>query len=208
MSEVEVHVFPDTLTWMHDFAYSFNDPYTKNYFFHPAFDDYPVVGVNWKQAVAFTKWRTAMMNGYLRKNKQPTLPDFRLPTEAEWEYAAKSGEELVFSGSDKVEDVAWHWSNSERSVQPVGSKKANKWGVHDMSGNVWEWVWDLQQDFNSEEVTNPTGANKSNFRVRRGGGYSTGSKWIRLADRYALSSDNAHSFLGFRLVRTAPELKK
>ena len=81
LSYIEEPIFADTLTWIHDYTYSFNDPYTQNYFLHPAFDDYPVVGVNWKQAVAFTKWRTQMMNSFLR-----TIKEFLNNTNIKLEY--------------------------------------------------------------------------------------------------------------------------
>ena len=81
LKDIEINIYPDTLTWNHDYSYSFNDPYAKKYFWHPAFDDYPVVGVNWKQATAFAHWRSKMMNSFLRDIKQPILPEFRLPTE-------------------------------------------------------------------------------------------------------------------------------
>ena len=104
--EYQVPVYPDTLTWTHDYSYSFNDPYTKNYFWHPAFDDYPVVGVNWNQANAFSHWRTKMMNSFLKKIKQPTLPDFRLPTESEWEYASRGGlEESPYPWEALIQEI-------------------------------------------------------------------------------------------------------
>ena len=125
----------------------------------------------------------------------------RIPTEAEWEYVARGGEGGV---GGMLDNIAWTKSNSAKTTHEVGSKKPNGYGVHDMIGNVWEWVWDIHEDFKGAAVTDPTGAKQGSFQIRRGGGYSTGDQRIRLAERYALKGDNVHSFLGFRIVRTAP----
>ena len=128
---------------------------------------------------------------------------YRLPTEAEWEYVALAGQEPL--SPQELDGYAWTKKNSKKQTHPVGSKKANAFGVHDMLGNVWEWVWDIHGSYPSTEVVDPTGAKKGPFRIRRGGGYSSGVSRITPTTRYALNPINEHSFLGFRLVRTAKD---
>ena len=128
---------------------------------------------------------------------------YRLPSEAEWEYAARANQEEV--EADQKDSVAWTKGNAEKQTHPVGQKEPNAFGVYDMLGNVWEWVWDIYEPYTSTEVIDPIGAQKGPFRIRRGGGYSTGTSRVRIADRYALNPINEHSFLGFRLVRTSKD---
>src|SRR5690554_2076252 len=89
----QVYVYPDTLAWIRDFTYSYNEPWATRYFWHPGFDEYPVVGVTWKQALAFCNWRTKIQTDYLTTKRQPGLQAYRLPTEVEWEYAARGGKD-------------------------------------------------------------------------------------------------------------------
>ena len=126
---------------------------------------------------------------------------YRLPTEAEWEYAVRAKENDTQEQS--LDAYAWSKKNSQKTTHPIGSKKPNAFGLYDTLGNVWEWVWDIHQDYPNTEVRDPVGASKGPFRIRRGGGYSTGASRIRIADRYALNPINQHSFLGLRLAKTA-----
>ena len=126
---------------------------------------------------------------------------FRLPTESEWEYAAKGGQNYTYAGSDNIDEVAWHWGNSGKTTHPVAQKKANGYGLYDMSGNVWEWCWDSS---GSNRLYKRGGSwYYSNYRYERGG------SWYDSADKCAVSHrlyNNAYlrvSTVGFRVVRTA-----
>ena len=128
---------------------------------------------------------------------------YRLPTEAEWEYAARGGNKsgnYRYSGSNFVEQVAWFSSNGGDSNHPVGTKSPNELGIYDMSGSVWEWCYDWYGDYGSASQNNPTGPASGSWRVIRGGGWYDSSSDCRVANRSnrnpRLRSDN----IGFRLV--------
>lgn len=130
---------------------------------------------------------------------------YRLPTEAEWEYAARAGTDLEFAGSNTSGDVAWS-SNSSASTHPVATKLANGWGLHDMSGNVWEWVWDRYDSdyYTSSSAVDPIGPTSGSNRVQRGGSWEVGDWNLRVARRYSDAPGDSIDWLGFRLVRTTP----
>ena len=150
------NIFPDTLAWVHDFSYSFNEPMTQNYFWHPAYDHYPVVGVSWIQARAFSIWRTGIKRSYHETKGATFWNDFRLPNEAEWEWAARGGLDLnpyPFGGpytrnsngcflanfkplrGNYVDDGGFH-------TLIVAHFAPNDYGLYDMGGNVSEWCED------------------------------------------------------------------
>ncbi len=154
LHQEKVRIYPDTLVWVADFSYSYNEPLSKMYFWHPAYDNYPVVGVDWKQAMAFCNWRTEYMNNFLVASGDFPVHDFRLPTEAEWEYAARGGRDLAaypwgsnyirnsrgcFLGNFKpmrgsyIDDGGFH-------TVPVDSYNPNDFGLYCMAGNVAEWT--------------------------------------------------------------------
>ena len=145
-----VNVFPDTAAWVRDFQYTYNDPKMKMYFSHGAFAQYPVVGVTWEQAQAFCNWRTKLYYG----TNMVRGEEFRLPTEAEWEYAARGGRDLALYpwGGNYVRDSkgcylanfkparAGFGNDSGTTTMKVGSFAPNNYGLYDMAGNVSEWT--------------------------------------------------------------------
>ena len=123
---------------------------------------------------------------------------YRLPTEAEWEWAARGGESYTYAGSDNVYDVAWYNTNGTRDVK---TKKANAYGLYDMSGNVWEWCWDWYGSISSD--TAATGPVSGSNRCLRGGSWNVNAYNARVADRNSFSPYYRNYFYGFRVVRNA-----
>ncbi|MDR1972860.1 MAG: formylglycine-generating enzyme family protein [Treponema sp.] len=132
---------------------------------------------------------------------------YRLPTEAEWEYAAKGGDKgyLTFSyaGSNNADSVGWYWDNSGERTHPVGTKQANSLGLYDMSGNVWEWCWDWYGSYSSAPQSDPAGAASGSYRVLRGGSWFYRAQYLRSANRNGMTPSNRDFDIGFRLVRHA-----
>jgi formylglycine-generating enzyme required for sulfatase activity len=127
---------------------------------------------------------------------------YRLPTEAEWEYAARAGTTGARYG--ELDAIAWHEENSAKTTHPVGQKQANAWGLFDMIGNVWEWCWDWSADYAKGPVTDPLGPASGSYRVIRGGSWTYDESFQRAAFRNRNLPGDGYSFVGFRLVRSLP----
>ncbi|RLC01476.1 MAG: sulfatase-modifying factor protein, partial [Deltaproteobacteria bacterium] len=154
--------------------------------------DYPVEKVSWDDTQKFIKKLTQMNDGRY---------GFRLPSEAEWEYAARSGgRKERYAGGDDIDAVAWYDDNSDDSTHPVGRKAPNGLGIHDMSGNVWEWCGDWYGDYPSVSVKNPKSPDTGSRRVLRGGCWYYGAGFCRSANRGWYSPDGRFYFLGLRLA--------
>ncbi len=155
-------------------------------------DDHPVVCVSWDDAEAFAKWLSSK-NG----------ARYRLPTEAEWEYAARSGgRKEKYAGGNDLDALGWYSNNSGGSTQPVGRKAANGLGLHDMSGNVWEWCGDWFDDeyYAASPEHNPPGPASGSNRVLRGGGWGSTADICRAACRNRIIPAYRFADFGFRLV--------
>ena len=132
-----------------------------------------------------------------------TGKNFRLPTEAEWEYAARGGNKskgYKYAGSNTLSDVAWYLDNSSSKTHPVKQKQANELGLYDMSGNVWEWCQDWFGNYSSGAQTNPTGAASGSNRVRRGGSWGSNAGRCRVSHRNRSTPTNTNNYLGLRLA--------
>ncbi len=154
----------------------------------------PVECVSWHDAQEFVS----------KLNASFVLPDgmqMTLPTEAQWEYAARAGETGPYSGGT-LDEVAWYEDNSGRETHPVGTKKSNAWGLHDMHGNVWEWCADWYKRELKGGI-DPQGAISGSFRVFRGGGWYNDAGHCRVAYRYDNCPTHPFNIIGFRVARSS-----
>lgn len=219
-----VNVYPDTMCWVRDFSYSYNEPMTRNYFSHPAFDDYPVVGVTWKQAKAFSYWRTKLWNSY--KHDQPNSEQFRLPTQYEWEFAARGGKDMApFPwGAYYVRNAKGcllanfkpgrgHYAEDGGQLTVnVYAYYPNDYGLYNMSGNVAEWtesayfdnayrhVHDLNPDIKYDAKPEDPPAMKR--KVVRGGSWKDIGYYLHTGTQNWEYQDTAKSYIGFRNALT------
>ena len=155
-------------------------------------DNLPVESVSWEDVQAFIK----KLNGITGRT-------FRLPTEAEWEYAARGGKKskgYKYSGSNNLDEVAWYDGNSEHRTHPVKGKNPNELGLYDMSGNVWEWCQDWYGEYSGDPQTSPQGPSSGTLRVFRGGGWSVNAKICRVLNRGSRIPKDRIFNVGFRLV--------
>ena len=172
------------------------NPYYKNLGYQRKdSENLPVVGVSWNDATAYCQWLSSK-----------TGKNYRLPTEAEWEYAARGGNQskgFKYSGSNTVGDVAWYSVNSGNKTRPIGSKRANELGIHDMSGNVWEWCsdWYDEKYYKNSAAQNPKGAQSGSSRVLRGGSWYDNLNVCRSAVRDDYIPTLRTYDFGFRVVR-------
>lgn len=224
----DIPVYPDTLVWIRDFSYSYNEPMSKRYFSHPAFGNYPVVGVNWKQAVAFTEWRTKYLNSFLESQKRTQESDFRLPTEAEWEYAARGGRSQApypWGGYYLRNKKGCLLANfkpgrgnyaEDGGLYPVRADAywPNDFGLYNMAGNVAEWTssifyegaYNFQHDMNPDIRWNAKESDPPRMKrkVLRGGSWKDVGYFLQVSTRTYEYQDTAKSYIGFRCVIDLP----
>jgi formylglycine-generating enzyme required for sulfatase activity len=175
----------------------------------------PVIQVSWNDAIAYCNWRSQFEGltpcySMSTQNVQCNFNanGFRLPTEAEWEYAARGGSEshgFFFSGSDYADEVTWYHHNSDSQTKPVGTKMPNELGIYDMSGNVWEWCWDWYDKdyYTSSSKADPLGPISGFMNVLRGGSWSDNPRAARISNRFRNYPVTKASIIGFRIARTA-----
>ncbi len=220
-----VLVYPDTLCWIQNFTYSYNEPASRMYFWHPGYDTYPCVGISWKQATAFCIWRSNLLNNYLRKEGQPLAMDYRLPTEAEWEYASRGGLEQgiypwggYYTRNNRGCFVAnfkplrgRYTDDGSAQTSQVASYAPNEYGLYDMAGNVAEWTssafdesayvytHDMNPDYKYNALPDDPVVMKR--KVLRGGSWKDIAYYLQCGTRSYEYQDSSSCYIGFRCVR-------
>ena len=178
---------------------------------------FPAVSVSWFDAIEYANRRSLRegltppyITGGESVNWNRAANGYRLPTEAEWEFAARGGRgspgNFAYSGSDCADEVAWYNKNSVGNMREVGMKKPNALGLHDMSGNVWEWVWDWYGPYPGGAQADPAGAPAGTCRVIRGGSWGNAPRELRCSSRndyyYLTAPTDRYYTIGFRLARS------
>ncbi len=221
-----VNIYPDTTAWINDFDNAYNEPYVRLYFSHGGYNEYPVVGVSWEQASAFANWRTEFLRRSLGREGVYVEP-YRLPTEAEWEYAARAGvDENMYPWAGDLplsEDQGCFYANFKPNegnyikdghliTSRVGTYTPNDFGLYDMAGNVSEWtstaytesVGKLTNDLNPEYRYNAAKEDpyKMKRKIVRGGSWKDVAHNVRSDIRMWEYQNEQRSYIGFRCVRT------
>lgn len=212
-------LIPDSTVWTRDFTHHMGDPLMVYYWSHPAFDNYPVVGVDWEAAKYFCVWRTSHLNDYRAEQGLFPMPNFRLPSEAEWEYAARGGRDMAKYpwGNPYIRNQKGcllanfkpgrgnYFDDGFAYTAPVTSFFANDYGLFEMSGNVAEWcedafnpssmplVWDLNPTYFDEKITK---------KVIRGGSWKDIAYYLETGTRTYEYKDSTRASIGFRCAMT------
>jgi formylglycine-generating enzyme len=180
-------------------------------------DNYPINGITWEEAISYCNWlskKEKLQPVYSKQGPNYVCNfkanGYRLPTEAEWEFAAKGGVKskgYKFSGGNDANEVAWHKAISKNSPHTVGTKLPNELGLYDMSGNVWEWCWDWYNKdyYKIEKGDNPKGPEMGERKCVRGGSWDSQVNYLRPANRISTPPNKTHEFYGFRVARTIAE---
>ena len=214
-----IPVYPDTTAWIKDFSYSYNEPMHNDYFWHDAYTDYPVVGVSWEMASAFAHWRTMYKNNYQKTLKKGSrVANFRLPSEAEWEYAARGGLQSAtypWGGPYTMDSEGCFLANFKPSRGDYAADDAlytveaksfwpNDYGLYNMAGNVSEWTRSAYDKgaYEFDSGLNPNVTDTTNLRkVIRGGSWKDVAYFLRVSTRDYEYKDEKRSYIGFRTVQ-------
>jgi len=216
---IMTELYPDTTVWVRDFSHHMGDPMMEYYYSHPAFDEYPIVGVDWFAAKYFCEWRTKHLNNWRAEQGLWKMPNFRLPSEAEWEYAARGGRDMAKYpwGNPYIRNAKGcmlanfkpgrgnYYDDGFMYSAPVASYFSNDFGLYDMAGNVSEWcedafydaavpvVWDLNPVYIDDEEER---------KIIRGGSWKDIAYMLETGTRGFEYRDTTKSYIGFRCVMT------